>query len=184
MRVDAFCRSDIRASPPPPRRGWMAPPRRVLAGCFGRSRAGRGVSAGPREQPTSPQCCGLQHNRQPPPALAQRQKESEGLRYRVPVTEDAIKMAGDKLKVVPLVARRGGSPVAAAAAAARCSSDVGGFDPGRPSPEFVLFIVEILSKFVLAFEPIGSPTWVVRVALRGFLGGDLRTAHRRGCVRD
>ena len=153
MRVDgAFCRSDIRASPPPPRRGWMAPPRRVLAalllGAAAPAAAFQPARVSSQHRHSVAVCSTIDNRRR---RSRSDNEASEGLGIvNVPVTEDAIKMAKDKLEGRPARSppprRPPPSPppprhlmrFPTSAASTR----------GRPSPEFVLFIVEILSKFV------------------------------------
>ena len=117
------------------RRGSMVAPRRVLLGlCFATAPAAAFQSARVS--------CQQRHSVAVHSTIDNRRRSrsdneaSEGLGIvNVPVTEDAIKMAKDKLE-----GRRPGSvasaatasAVAAAAAASDALPDVGGFDPWSP----------------------------------------------------
>ncbi len=136
MRVDgAFCRSDIRASPPP-RRGWMAPPRRVLAalllGAAAPAAAFQPARVSSQHRHSVAVCSTIDNRRR---RSRSDNEASEGLGIvNVPVTEDAIKMAKDKLEGRPgsVASAATASAVAAAAAASDALPDVGGFDPWSP----------------------------------------------------
>ena len=135
MRVDEwFCRSDIRASPPP-RRGWMAPPRRVLAallfGAAAPAAAFQPARVSSQHRHSVAVCSTIDNRRR----SRSDNEASEGLGIvNVPVTEDAIKMAKDKLDGRPgsVASAATASAVAAAAAASDALPDVGGFDPWSP----------------------------------------------------
>ena len=132
----AFCRSDIRASPPPPRRGWMAPPRRVLAalllGAAAPAAAFQPARVSSQHRHSVAVCSTIDNRRR---RSRSDNEASEGLGIvNVPVTEDAIKMAKDKLDGRPgsVASAATASAVAAAAAASDALPDVGGFDPWSP----------------------------------------------------
>ena len=130
-----FCRSDIRASPPPTRRGWMAPPRRVLAALLLGAAAPAAAFQPARVSSQHRHSVAIHSTIDNRRRSRSDNEASEGFGIvNVPVTEDAIKMAKDKLDGRPgsVASAATASAVAAAAAASDALPDVGGFDPWSP----------------------------------------------------
>ena len=116
-------------------RGSMVAPRRVLLGlCFATAPAAafQPARVSRQQQQHSVAVSSTIDNRR---RSRSDNEASEGLGIvNVPVTEDAIKMAKDKLEGRPgsVASAATASAVAAAAAASDALPDVGGFDPWSP----------------------------------------------------
>ena len=116
-------------------RGSMVAPRRVLLGlCFATAPAAAFQPARVSSQHRhSVAVCSTIDNRRRRSRSDNEASEGLGI-VNVPVTEDAIKMAKDKLEGRPgsVASAATASAVAAAAAASDALPDVGGFDPWSP----------------------------------------------------
>jgi hypothetical protein len=117
-------------------RGGMAPPRRVLAalllGAAAPAAAFQPARVSSQHRHSVAVCSTIDNRRR---RSRSDNEASEGLGIvNVPVTEDAIKMAKDKLEGRPgsVASAATASAVAAAAAASDALPDVGGFDPWSP----------------------------------------------------
>ena len=166
--MSAFCRSDIRASPPP-RRGWMAPPRRVLAalllGAAAPAAAFQPARVSSQHRHSVAVCSTIDNRRRRSRSdnegergFGNCQRASHGGRHQNGEGQARRSSRLGRLRRDGLRRRRRrrGHPMLFPTSAASIL--------GRPSPEFVLFIVEILSKFVSHSSLESGGAWCVRVA--------------------